>query len=204
MRVRVGEDWVGAVDVPATGGWSAFSTVTIPTVALDQGPAVRVRVQADRGNFNLDWLRADAAALPFADGDALTFENLRGGGGWWLDADYDASTNRVDLANVATGGDRKWLLRSRGNGWYRLESDLFRGQFLDADYWSGVNRADLRGADGGADVEWKFVEVSSGVYALQSRQYGRYLSAGAGTSGGSADTASGFASADQRWRVRIV
>jgi hypothetical protein len=50
-----GRDVTGAVDVPRTGGWQAWRTVTVPGVALDAGARV-VRVVFDTDGTNLNWI----------------------------------------------------------------------------------------------------------------------------------------------------
>ena len=55
-----GRDVTGAVDVPRTGGWQAWRTVTVPGVALDAGARV-VKVVFDTDGMNLNWIDFAAA-----------------------------------------------------------------------------------------------------------------------------------------------
>ena len=58
IYARVGEDDVGYVSVPDTGGYSSYWTLTLPNVALDAGPEMKVRLRFQGGDFNLNWFRA--------------------------------------------------------------------------------------------------------------------------------------------------
>ena len=199
FEVGVGEDRVGAMNVPNTGGYGNYWTVKLPDVRLDAGPEMRLRIDVTGGRFNLDWIKATLRPNVFADGSVIRLENAQAGD--YLDADLWDGVNRVDL-NATAGTDTSWVVRDRGAGWFRLESGRYAGQFLDADMFDGINRADLRDGSGGSDIEWRFVDAG-GAYALESRQYaGQYLDYDADD--GSVDLAENYVGTDKRWRVTLA
>ena len=203
FEIRVGEDAVGQMNVPVTGSWSTYWTVKLSDVQLDAGPEMKLRLDVTGGDFNLDWIKATKLQNVFADGNVIRLENAQQND--YLDADFwtDNGTqiNRVDLDNDA-GTDTAWILRDRGNGWFRLESQRYNGMFLDADMWSGTNKADLRDSTGGSDIEWRFIS-HNGHYALESRQYqGQYLDYD--DEDGSIDLADNYVGIDKQWRVTLA
>ena len=57
VRVSLDGAILGVADVPATGGWQAWETVTIPGIALAGGRAQVLRLELLRRGVNLNWIR---------------------------------------------------------------------------------------------------------------------------------------------------
>ncbi|HLS28120.1 MAG TPA: carbohydrate-binding protein, partial [Opitutales bacterium] len=50
-----GKDISGRIDVPNTGGWQNWETVTVENIALNEGEQ-KLRLQFDSGDFNINWM----------------------------------------------------------------------------------------------------------------------------------------------------
>lgn len=75
-----GQDVTGHIGVPNTSGWQNWQTVTIEDVHLNAGEQ-KLRVNFDTGDFNINWIEAEAVAvneLPvvslLSPEDGVTFE----------------------------------------------------------------------------------------------------------------------------------
>lgn len=56
VRVALGEEELATVEVPYTGGWHDWETVTVEGVSVERGGIRALRVEAEGGSFNLDWI----------------------------------------------------------------------------------------------------------------------------------------------------
>jgi hypothetical protein len=56
FRVLLGWDELGVVEVPNTGGWQSWTTVTLEDVTLSGGAGQVLRVEVLDGDVNLNWL----------------------------------------------------------------------------------------------------------------------------------------------------
>ncbi|WP_192812425.1 carbohydrate-binding domain-containing protein [Halorubrum sp. T3] len=63
IRLLLDGEVVGTVDIPKTGGWQNWQTVTIPELSFDAGDGRVLRVEALEGGYNLNWIEfVDSAA----------------------------------------------------------------------------------------------------------------------------------------------
>lgn len=148
---------LATVDVPGTGGWQTWTTVTT-TVDLAGGDSV-LAVYFDSGGINLDWLEFartdDASGL--SEG---THRIVNVNSGKALDV-RDGSTD--DGANVQQweydGTEKQhWQVESVGDGYYRLVAS-HSGKALDV---SGVS------TDDGANVhQWTYVDGENQQWAIE-------------------------------------
>jgi len=184
LRVAVdGTDVTGTVDVPATGGWQSWTTVSATGIDLSAGEhVVRLTMEADL--FNIDWFEFSAAGL--VDGATYQITNVTSGKA--LDV---AAGSTQDGANVHqweyVGGDNQhWTLEAVGDGTYRLLA-AHSGKALDV---AGISDQD--GANvhqwayvGGANQHWRIEPVGDGSYRLLADHSGKALDvSGAGTTDG--------------------
>ena len=79
LRLDVDGVWVDAAELPSTGGWQSWQTVTGRTVALVAGSR-SISLEAKSGGFNLNWIgltltdaAADAAPVEPAPESAVTY-----------------------------------------------------------------------------------------------------------------------------------
>jgi hypothetical protein len=56
LHVDVGSNTVALMNIPATGGWQSWTTLT-PRIFTNANPANYFRVVVDTGGFNLNWLQ---------------------------------------------------------------------------------------------------------------------------------------------------
>jgi hypothetical protein len=75
-----GTDVTGPVEIPNTGGWHSWTTVTAEDVSLDAGTQV-LRVYVDEGGFNFDQFEGTEGGPQYEKGN--TKNNLR----WWASID---------------------------------------------------------------------------------------------------------------------
>ena len=59
-----GADVTGRIDVPNTGGWQTWTTVTVNNVELVAGPR-KLRLHFDTGDFNVNWVEAVAVNVAY-------------------------------------------------------------------------------------------------------------------------------------------
>jgi len=184
FRVAVdGTDVTGTVDVPATGSWQSWTTVTAEGIDLSAGEHV-VRLTMEEDLFNIDWFEFSAAGL--VDGATYQITNVTSGKA--LDV---AAGSTQDGANVHqweyVGGDNQhWTLEAVGDGTYRLLA-AHSGKALDV---AGISDQD--GANvhqwayvGGANQHWRIEPVGDGSYRLLADHSGKALDvSGAGTTDG--------------------
>lgn len=55
LRVVLDGDHLGTIDVPSTGDWQAWTTVTLEGIDLTEGSQV-LRLEVEEGGFNINWL----------------------------------------------------------------------------------------------------------------------------------------------------
>ncbi|HEY7885706.1 MAG TPA: carbohydrate-binding domain-containing protein, partial [Cellvibrionaceae bacterium] len=68
--VEVGSAALDSTSVDTTGGWQSWTTQTLGTVTVGDGPAtVRLNIQA--GAFNINWIHLEPVIDPDSDGDGV-------------------------------------------------------------------------------------------------------------------------------------
>jgi alpha-N-arabinofuranosidase len=116
-----GQDITGSVNVPVTGAWQNWQTVTRAGVYLPAGTH-RATVAAITGGFNLNWMSLSAsAALTHAVPGIIQAEDFREGGYWdstpgnygagyrATDVDVEASSDSGGGFNVGWIASGEWL-----------------------------------------------------------------------------------------------
>jgi len=56
IRVLLDGQELGTVDVPETGGWQNWTTITIPGVSVDESEGSILRIESIEGKYNLNWI----------------------------------------------------------------------------------------------------------------------------------------------------
>ncbi|WP_254523756.1 family 16 glycosylhydrolase [Natrinema caseinilyticum] len=120
-------------DVPDTGGWQSWTTVTARDVSFSSGTQV-IRIYVEEGGFNLDWLEAGSGGdgPPEDGGGTDNYPNLDGDG-WelvWSD-EFDRGSIDASKWSFATGGG------CGRNG--RLNTDCSWGNQEEQYYTDGDN-----------------------------------------------------------------
>lgn len=56
LQLVLGDQVLGTVEVPDTGGWQSWETVTIPDVGVSEGTGQELRIEVLDGHTNLNWI----------------------------------------------------------------------------------------------------------------------------------------------------
>jgi hypothetical protein len=56
IRVLLDDESLGEIDVPQTGGWQSWRTITVPGVTLESTGGSVLRVETVEGGYNLNWI----------------------------------------------------------------------------------------------------------------------------------------------------
>jgi len=56
IRVLLDGQELGTADVPKTGGWQNWTTITIPGVSVDESEGSVLRIESIQGKYNLNWI----------------------------------------------------------------------------------------------------------------------------------------------------
>jgi beta-glucosidase len=63
MRVRLDGTVLGTVQIPNTGGWQNWQTVTLPNVPVVVGGSKALRLEMLTGGFNVNWIELDRVQI---------------------------------------------------------------------------------------------------------------------------------------------
>jgi len=61
ISVQLGDDQLGVFQLPVTGSWGNFETITLPKVAIDSSDTEILRMTFQGGSTNVNWLEFAAA-----------------------------------------------------------------------------------------------------------------------------------------------
>ena len=116
---------LGTIDVPYTGGWGAYQTVTLSGVTLSAGPQI-FRMEMVGGSFNLDWFELVALAPAMSNvlidsgfedqtqtslGYAEYVDSADAGLGWL----WTAGTSRAYTSQASGGNPGRYLEKTGSN-----------------------------------------------------------------------------------------
>jgi hypothetical protein len=208
-----GTDLSGDVNIPATGGWQTWTTVTA-SVTLPAGQQV-LTLDQDNGGWNLNDL---AFAAPSNSGggsidSSAWYEVINQNSGSCADATNSGTANGTVVQQWACGSslNQQWQFVPAGGGYYEV---LGRNGATENEAWdvTGGPSATAPGTGlqtwsygGGTNQQWEPVPVASasGYYTLVARNSGLCLDPpGASTANGvqlEVDTCNG--SAAQNFRL---
>ncbi len=156
LRVRLDGTLLGTVNIPNTGGWQTWQTITLPNVPIAGGTGSRaLRVEVINGGFNFNWIQLNqvqicsttnitlkqpawsssgGSASPAFDGDCRSYWSSSASDPQWLVVDLGAIVNvaRIRLDWVT----QNW----NNNGYGQAEfSQSFSLQFSsDGNSWTNA------------------------------------------------------------------
>jgi hypothetical protein len=142
FRVIVDGEVVGAIDVPNTGSWQNWRSVSTSPLRLTAG-AHSLRIQTETGWFNLNWIRVEPAAsqstftIEAEEFDAYWDSTDENEGGQYRSTgvDIEATTDAGGGYNVGWTAAGEWLeytIDVQSGGVFAIDTRV-------ASSWSGTN-----------------------------------------------------------------
>jgi len=168
VNVESDQTVLSTVDVPGTGGWQTWTTVST-TVELDSGQHV-LGISTDTGGFNLNWIEFSSAGGGGGGGGSGTdpYPNLDGNS-WnqtWsdeFDSGVDTGTWSYDIGNGQASGLDGW-----GNN--ELQS------YQQDNVWTENSRLVIEARDETVSDQYGTYDYTSGKIKTQDKrlkQFGR-------------------------------
>lgn len=155
----------GTVNVPNTGGWQTWQTVSVTTTNLTAGQKV-LRIVIDTDDFNLNY---------------ITFASTGGGNGsvtyriknrWQNTYLYDGG-DRVRYSASPSGTTYEWVMEDVGGGLRELKN-VATGEYMHIENLQGYVQSTLR-TPGWSSSRWTVEDAGSGFVRLknawQTNQY---------------------------------
>jgi hypothetical protein len=171
-----GTNLSGSVNIPATGGWQTWATVTAD-VALPAGQQT-LTLNEDNGGWNVNYLTFASAISTSA-----WYEVVDNGSGACVDDTNSGTANGTAVQQWACGGslNQQWQFVAAGNGYYEV---LNRNAASENEAWdvTGGPSATAPGTPlqtwsygGGTNQQWQPVATGNGAYTLVARNSGLCL-----------------------------
>jgi hypothetical protein len=183
-----GTNLSGAVNIPATGAWQNWTTVTAQ-MNLPAGQQV-LTLAEDNGGWNINYLTLAAAGGGGGDGGggggidtSAWYEVVNQNSGSCVDDSNFRTTNGTPVQQWSCGGaaNQQWQFRSAGGGFYEVINRLAAAQNQAWDVTGGTSATGSgvpiqTWAYGGAtNQQWQAVPVGSGYYQFVARNSGLCL-----------------------------
>jgi hypothetical protein len=177
-----GTNLSGAINLPATGGWQTWTTVTA-SVTLPAGQQV-LTLNQDTGGWNLNSLAfATSSGGGSPIDSAAWYEVINQNSGKCADAVNSSTANATVVQQYTCGGslNQQWQFVSVGNGYYEV---LGRNAATQRQAWdvTGGTSATSPGTPlqtwayaGATNQQWQAVAQTSGNYTLVARNSGLCL-----------------------------
>jgi hypothetical protein len=176
-----GANLTGAVNIPATGGWQTWTTVTA-SVTLPAGQQV-LTLAEDTGGWNINSLTFAAAGSGGGIDTSAWYEVVNQNSGSCVDDSNFGTVNGTPVQQWSCGGatNQHWQFRSAGGGYYEVINRLAAPQNQAWDVTGGTS-ATAPGAPiqtwayaAATNQQWQPVPVGSGYYQFVARNSGLCL-----------------------------
>ncbi|HEX4704991.1 MAG TPA: RICIN domain-containing protein [Pseudonocardiaceae bacterium] len=175
-----GTNLTGAVNVPATGGWQNWTTVTA-NVTLPAGQQV-LTLAEDTGGWNVNYLTFSSAGGAAINPSAW-YEVVNTNSGSCVDDTNSGTANGTAVQQFSCGGslNQQWQFAPAGGGFYEV---LNRNAASQNEAWdvTGGPSATASGTPvqtwsygGGTNQQWQPVAGSGGTYTFVARNSGLCL-----------------------------
>lgn len=196
---------LAGVDVPNTGGWQNWQSVTVP---LDlQAGTQTLRLAYTSGGLNVNWISiteetgiVDPDPDPSSDLQAGTYVIMNSASGKALDVAGVSTSNGANVQQWESNGDQnqQWIAQPLGDAIFELVS-LNSGACLDAD--AGSDNAHQWQCAGNDNQKWMIEAQTNGTYTIKTFAGGEWLevSAGSASNGANVQTRSGSIQANNSW-----
>ncbi|MGC8802749.1 MAG: carbohydrate-binding protein [Bacteroidales bacterium] len=148
-------DISGSLNVPNTGGWQVWQSVTKTNVNLTAGTHI-LKVQSN-GGINLDKIIISSAQAP---ANTYRIKNR-----WQNTYLYDAG-DRVRYAATATNATYNWQLESLGNGQYEIRN-VSTGEYMHIENLQGYVQCTAR-TPGWMSSRWSLEDAGSGYVRIRN------------------------------------
>jgi hypothetical protein len=176
-----GANLTGAVNVPATGAWQAWTTVRA-TVSLPSGKQV-LTLNQDNGGWNLNYLNFTAATAASSIDPAAWYEIVNENSLTCIDARDFATTNATAVQQWACAGppNQQWQFTPVSSGVYRVGNRNATAQNQAWDV-TGTTSATAPGTPiqtwtyaGATNQQWEARAVGEGWYTFTALHSGLCL-----------------------------
>lgn len=173
MEVFIDEESIAIFDIPSTGGWQQWQTLT-KQVAVDSGE-YRMKIVFNQGGVNVNWIEfdttdgtTDPVDPPVTSIDAGTYSIVNVSTGKALDVSGISFSDGANVHQWAYGGgaNQRWAVSN-----YDSEFELVSvnsGKCLDAD--SGSSNVQQWSCFGNENQRWLVEPRTSGHYVIRSVQ----------------------------------
>jgi hypothetical protein len=176
-----GTNLSGAVNIPATGGWQNWTTVTA-TVNLPAGQQV-LTLDQDTGGWNINYLSFAANSSGGGINSSAWYEVVNQNSGSCVNDANSSTANGTAVQQWACGDalNQQWQFVSLGGGYYEV---LNRNAAAENEAWdvTGGPSATAPGTKvqtwsygGGTNQQWQAVAGSNGYYTFVARNSGLCL-----------------------------
>ncbi len=187
-----GTNLSGAVNIPATGGWQTWTTVTA-SVTLPAGQQV-LTLAEDSGGWNVNHLSFASATAGGGDiNPSAWYEVVNQNSGACVDATAFGTANGTSVQQWSCGGaaNQQWQFTPIGDGYHKVRNRNAAAQNQAWDVTGGPSATAAGTAiqtwsyGGGTNQLWQPISVGSGYYRFVARNSGLCLEVpGASTANG--------------------
>ncbi len=176
-----GGNLTGTVNVPATGGWQTWTTVTA-SVTLPAGQQV-LTVSQDAGGWNLNYLTFTAAQTSPGINQTAWYEVVNQNSSACVDATNSGTANGTVVQQWACGGslNQQWQFTAVGSGAYKVVNRNSSAQNQAWDVTGGPS-ATAPGTPiqtwsygGGTNQQWQATTTGDGWYTFTASNSGLCL-----------------------------
>lgn len=203
MNIEVDGNNAGGYDIPATGGWQNWQSISIP-MTLASGDH-DIRFSFVNGGFNVNWVDFVEKSAPL-DNDLVAgiYVITNEASGKVLDVAGVSSHNGANVHqwDYSGGLNQQWLVEPLNDGSYEVVS-LNSGSCLDADL--GSDNVHQWSCHDNSNQRWNIERQLSGFYIILSESGEALEVAGDSTvNGANVRTANLVQEPRQQWRFDLL
>jgi Carbohydrate binding module (family 6)/Ricin-type beta-trefoil lectin domain-like/Right handed beta helix region len=174
-----GKNLSGAVDIPATGGWQNWTTVTA-SVTLPAGQQV-LTLNQDTGGWNINYLTFATAGNGI--NTSAWYEVVNQNSGSCVDDTNSSTANGTAVQQWSCGGayNQQWQFVPVGGGYYEVLNRNAAAQNQAWDVTGGPSatapgtKVQTWSYGGGTNQQWQPVPAGTGYYTFVARNGGLCL-----------------------------
>ncbi len=159
VQLRSGNTVLATANVPNTGNWQTWTTVTA-TATLAAG-AQTLRVYAATGGYNINWIQFATGGTPPPTGGSTYYIRNR----WQGTYLYDGG-DRVRYNSSTSGTSYQWVLEDVGNGQRELRN-VGTGEYMHIENLTGYVQCTAR-TSGWSSSRWVSEDAGSGYVRLRN------------------------------------
>ena len=176
-----GTNLSGAVNIPATGGWQTWTTVTA-SVTLPAGQQI-LTLNQDNGGWNVNSLAFASTGSGTGIDSSAWYEAINQNSGSCVDDSNFGTTNGSVVQQWSCGGaiNQQWQFVQAGSGYYEVLSRQAATQNEAWDVTGGPSATapgtpvQIWSYGGGTNQQWQAVPAGGGYYTFVARNSGLCL-----------------------------